>query len=100
MMDKLGENKNLDAYLPDKEVEWSGTNSSLRLMNAVFRPIIQLCEPFRDQNTWAKPIPIQEIITQALIKIAHAIDARFDLQQEQIENMEKKLVKVKQNFDY
>ena len=40
MMDKLGENKNINAYLPDKEVEWSGINSSLRLMNAVFKPII------------------------------------------------------------
>ena len=42
---------------------------------------------------------MQELITKALIKIAHAIDARFDLQQEQIESLERKLVKVRQNID-
>ena len=40
MMDKLGDSNNLSAYIPDKEVEWTGTNSSLRLMNAVFKPIM------------------------------------------------------------
>ena len=40
MMDTLGDSENIDAYLPAKEADWTGTNSSLRLMNAVFRPII------------------------------------------------------------
>ena len=45
-----------------------------------------------------KPIPMKQIIAQALARIAHAIDARFDEQQDFIEKLENRIVMVKRSF--
>lgn len=41
---------------------------------------------------------MQDIIDLALMKIAHAIDSRFDEQQDYIERLEKRHMMLKRNF--
>ena len=65
--------------MPDKEYIWSGVESSLRLMNQVFKPVLQLTQVLLDSQTdKTSEIPLKQIIAQALVQVAHSIDTRFD----------------------
>ena len=85
--------------MPEKELEWNGLHSSLRLMNIVFKPIISLCKPFMEQALpTVKPLPMQECIVKALVRIAHAIDSKFDEQQDLIEKLEHRNMLIRRDF--
>ena len=63
--DKQGQ---ISRYLPDRPYKWTGEESSLRLMNTVFKPVMQLTQVLQDsQPDQMNPVPLKEIITQALV---------------------------------
>lgn len=68
-------------------------------MNQVFKPIMSLCQPFIDKKQQSgKSVPMQQIISQALVRVAHAIDTKFDQQQDLIEKLEHRIMLLKRDF--
>lgn len=44
-MDTIGDKEAVKKYLPIRDYEWDGMQSSLRLMNQIFKPVLSLCAP-------------------------------------------------------
>ena len=77
--------------------EWDGVESSLHFMKQAFSKVV-------DSVSREKPLPnstkpLQELIQQALLEIAHTVDAQFDSLNAKCEKLEGKLEKAQKKTE-